>query len=54
MSKEADNKKAKLTLRIEIDGEEKTERVIDGADKIAYILGENGLLDDELMALLGY
>lgn len=42
----------KLTLRFERDNKETVERVIEGADNIAYVLEEAGLLDDEIRDFL--
>ena len=54
MSNNNNEKKAKLTLMIESEDGKTVERVIEGASKIAYILDEAGILDDELEAILGY
>lgn len=42
----------KLTLQFEREGGKKTQRVIKGANDIAYILEEAGLLDEELIKFL--
>ena len=54
MPKNADDKKAKLTLRIEVEDGETAEIVIEGASNIAYFLYEAGIFNNELAALLGY
>lgn len=53
MPENKNEKIAKLTLTLVGENGKTAERVIDGADKIAYILEEAGILDSELEALLG-
>ena len=47
-------KNVKLTLRFETEDGETLEKVIEGAGKIEYALGEGGLLDNEIKEFLGY
>lgn len=47
-------KNVKLTLRFETEDGETLEKVIEGASKIEYALGEAGLLDNEIKEFLGY
>lgn len=53
MSTESNNKKARLTLRIESKDGSVIERVIEGVEAIEFILGNAGILDDEIAAVLG-
>ena len=49
-----EKKNLKLILRIETEDRKAVEIVIEGADNIAYILDEAGLLYEELKKILGY
>ena len=49
-----EKKNLKLILRIETEDGKTVERIIEGADNIAYILDEAGLLDEKLKKILEY